>query len=215
MPNTDSEEIWNRGIPWAMHPKSLFYKSPAISSQACQTEARLQSSPMGVYKSLVTRTPLKPGYVHRLWYRKRFRVPTCHLSWQAPQGPVPMSSQDFPPCPSPGSCRPSPAAQQAASCTSTLCCYCSLCLPLTAGPSLAAPRSENYPIIPLAQHGLPSSELLAPPPPSPFPRAPHSLLFPEVVLKPVNSKRPTCPSVCFMAFLSNPESHDQLMAAEN
>lgn len=43
----------------------------------------------------------------------------------------------------------------------TLFCLCYLCLLLTAGPSLAAPSSEDYPIIPLAQHVLPSSRAIS------------------------------------------------------
>lgn len=42
-----------------------------------------------------------------------------------------------------------------------LFCLCYLCLLLTAGPSLAAPSSEDYPIIPLAQHVLPSSRAIS------------------------------------------------------
>lgn len=48
-----------------------------------------------------------------------------------------------------------------------LFCLCYLCLLLTAGPSLAAPSSEDYPIIPLAQHVLPSSRAISSPSPSP------------------------------------------------
>lgn len=48
-----------------------------------------------------------------------------------------------------------------------LFCLCYLCLFVTAGPSLAAPSSEDYPIIPLAQHVLPSSRAISSPSPSP------------------------------------------------
>lgn len=65
---------------------------------------------------------------------------------------------------------PSPSGYSPASPTSLhklfpapelLFCLCYLCLPLTAGPSLAAPRSGDYPIIPLARHVLPSSRAIS------------------------------------------------------
>ena len=79
-----------------------------------------------------------------------------------------------PPPPPPNHHNPSPISlSKLLPAPAPLFCLCYLCLLLTAGPSLAAPRSEDYPIIPLAQHVLPSSRAISSASPSPLlpPRA--------------------------------------------
>lgn len=70
---------------------------------------------------------------------------------------------NFPPSPPPAlSPRPSPSiSRKLLPAPAPLFCACYLCLLLTAGPSPAAPCSEDYPIISLAQRALPSSRAIS------------------------------------------------------
>lgn len=96
---------------------------------------------------------------------------------KVPKGPVLNSAVDqgvrelqfqfYPPTPPSGHHRPSSISlSKLLPAPAPLFCLCYLCLLLTAGPSLAAPSSEDYPIIPLAQHVLPSSRAISSPSPS-------------------------------------------------
>lgn len=87
--------------------------------------------------------------------RSQHKVPKVH-----PQHPHRSGAPVSPPSPSGYSPASPTSLHKLFPAPELLFCLCCL-LPLTAGPSLAAPGSEGHPIIPLAPHVLPSSRAIS------------------------------------------------------